>query len=141
MTSINIEACSAEDRKIILQGLDIYNFKHVPASLTEKWIPYEYVIRNDKKEIVAGILAGLGYWSGLEIRILWVAEEERRSGLGTKLLTETENNAKAKGAVISLLDTFDFQARDFYLKKGYTIFGQLEDFPVGHRRYYMQKRF
>jgi ADP-ribose pyrophosphatase YjhB (NUDIX family) len=37
------------------------------------------------------------------------------------------------------LDTFDFQAKDFYLKHGYDIFGVLGNCPPGHERYYMRK--
>ena len=114
--------------------------EQVPSTNPENWIPYEYIVRNENREIIAGILSTLGYWNGLEIKILWVKEEFRKSGIGTKLLIETENNAKAKGAIISFLDTFDFQAKDFYLKNGYTIFGILDDFPIGHKRYYLQKR-
>ena len=140
MKSLIIEECSAEDRKIVLDGLYYYNMKQVPATNPENWIPYEYIVRNENREIIAGILSTLGYWNGLEIKILWVNEDYRKSGIGTKLLTETENNAKAKGAIISFLDTFDFQAKDFYLKNGYSIFGILDNFPAGHKRYYLQKR-
>jgi len=140
LKSLIIEECSGEDRKIVLDGLYNYNMKQVPSTNPENWIPYEYIIRNENREIIAGILSILGYWNGLEIKILWVKEEYRKSGIGTKLLIETENNAKAKGAIISFLDTFDFQAKDFYLKNGYTIFGILDDFPTGHKRYYLQKR-
>jgi GNAT superfamily N-acetyltransferase len=140
MRLLNIEECSAEERKIVLDGLYNYNMEQVPATNPENWIPFEYVVRNEDQEIIAGILSTLGYWNGLEIKILWVNEDYRKSGIGTKLLTETENNAKAKGAIISFLDTFDFQAKDFYLKNGYSIFGILDDFPAGHKRYYLQKR-
>jgi len=140
MRSLKIEECSAEERKIVLDGLYNYNMEHVPATNPDNWIPYEYIVRNENKEIIAGILSTLGYWNGLEIKILWVKDEYRKSGIGSKLLSETENNAKANGALVSFLDTFDFQAKEFYLKKGYKIFGQLDDFPIGHKRYYLQKR-
>jgi GNAT superfamily N-acetyltransferase len=39
------------------------------------------------------------------------------------------------------LDTFAFQARPFYEKLGFTVFGTLEDHPRGSRRFFMQKRF
>lgn len=38
------------------------------------------------------------------------------------------------------LDTFDFQACEFYEKHGYTAFGVLEDCPTGHCRFYMEKK-
>ena len=37
------------------------------------------------------------------------------------------------------LDTFDFQARDFYEKNDFQIFGIMEDYPIGHKRYYLEE--
>jgi hypothetical protein len=37
------------------------------------------------------------------------------------------------------LDTFDFQARGFYERNGYELFGTLDDCPPGHKRYYLKK--
>ncbi|WP_423236642.1 hypothetical protein [Clostridium chromiireducens] len=31
------------------------------------------------------------------------------------------------------------QAKDFYLKNGYEVFGELDNVPLGHKRYYMKK--
>jgi hypothetical protein len=48
--------------------------------------------------------------------------------------------AKRKvGCTMSHLDTFDFQARDFYERNGYELFGALDDCPPGHKRYYLKK--
>lgn len=64
------------ERNIVLKGLSDYNLKHyVPASLPDKRINFEYVMKNDKREVIAGILSTLGYWSGLEVKMLWVAKE------------------------------------------------------------------
>jgi hypothetical protein len=56
------------------------------------------------------------------------------------LLQKVEDQAKSFGSKLLHLDTFDFQARDFYLKQGYEIFGTLENCPEGHNRYYFQKK-
>ena len=48
-------------------------------------------------------------------------------------------SVKKLGATLAHLDTFDFQAKDFYLKHGYEVFGILDDCPKGHKRYYMKK--
>ncbi|VYU00842.1 Uncharacterised protein [Clostridium tertium] len=37
------------------------------------------------------------------------------------------------------LDTFDFQATDFYIKYGYKVFLVLDCSPMEHKRYYMKK--
>jgi hypothetical protein len=38
------------------------------------------------------------------------------------------------------LDTFDFQAPEFYRQHGYVEFGHIDDYPPGHKRYFFQKR-
>ena len=91
------------------------------------------------KEIIAGILSKMYCWNCLYIDVLWVKEEYRKSGLGSKLIKEIEGLAKEKNCNLIHLDTFDFQAKDFYIKYGYEIFGVLDECPKGHKRYYLKK--
>ena len=78
-------------------------------------------------------------WSILYIDILWVNDTCRRKGIGTQLMQKVQENAKQKGCSLIHLDTFDFQAKDFYLKQGFEIFGTLKNCPPGHTRFYMKK--
>jgi GNAT superfamily N-acetyltransferase len=71
---------------------------------------------------------------------LWVSETVRGSGYGTALMQAAEREAVRRGVRNIFLNTFSFQAVDFYLKLGYTIFGELEDFPPGHKRVFLQKK-
>ena len=87
----------------------------------------------------AGILSKMYCWNCLYIDTLWIKEEYRKEKLGSKLLKEVEEIAKEKGCHLIHLDTFDFQAKDFYIKYGYEIFGVLDDCPEEHSRYYMKK--
>jgi len=138
MTEFLIETCTADDRKTIVSGINSFNLSKVSA-LGDTWLPVEFTIKNKQGDVIAGILGGIGYWNGLEISILWVDDNYRGKGLGKQLLKHAEQFAANKGAVISILDTFDFQAEGFYLKNGYKIFGELKNFPNGHRRIYMSK--
>lgn len=132
------EATKAEVTKIVA-GINEFNEQQVPAS-HPTWTPIELAISDDHGELIGGLLGGVGCWGGLEIKILWVAERYRAEGLGSKLLEKAEAVATAQGATHAMLDTFDFQARDFYLKKGYTIAGEITGFPAGHTRYYCYKK-
>lgn len=134
-----IEPCEKENTKKIIEGINTYNLSKV-AALADVWTPLEFVIKDENGDEIAGILAGMGYWNGLEIKILWVKETYRKAGLGSKLLKYTETVAKAKGATISMLDTFDFQAEAFYIKNGYETVGAIKDFPNGHKRIYLSKK-
>lgn len=80
------------------------------------------------------------YWSILSIDILWVKEDYRNRGYASALVADVETIAKEKNCKIAHLDTFDFQARGFFEKLGYTVFGVLEDCPEDHSRYYMSKK-
>lgn len=88
---------------------------------------------------IAGINACIYLGEILYVHVLFVEMMHRRKGLGSRLLKHVEAEAKAKGAKLAHLDTFDFQAKDFYLKHDYDIFGILEDCPKGHKRYYLRK--
>jgi hypothetical protein len=37
------------------------------------------------------------------------------------------------------LDTYSFQARGFYERLGYTVFGTINDYPPGHSRFFLTK--
>ena len=78
-------------------------------------------------------------WNVAYIDTLCVDEAYRGKGLGAKLLAEVESAAKEKGCYLIHLDTFDFQAKEFYEKQGYEVFGVLEDCPKEHSRYYLKK--
>lgn len=73
------------------------------------------------------------------IDVLWIKESFRKEGYGSILLNEIEKIAKEKECKLIHLDTFYFQAKDFYIKHGYEVFDILDDCPSGHKMYYMKK--
>ncbi len=90
--------------------------------------------------IVGGISGDIELLSGLHIKTLWLDAEYRGKGMGSKLLNKLENEAIQKGAKFSYLETFDFQAKDFYINNGYKIFSKL-DFNGKNTLYFMKKEF
>ena len=73
--------------------------------------------------------------------ILWLKDEIRGQGWGTKLMEAAHQvRTREKGALGAFLDTFDWQARPFYERLGYELVFTLEGLPEGHLRYYMRKR-
>lgn len=137
-TEFTIEPCEKEDIKKIVDGINEYNLSKVPA-ISDIWTRLEFVAKDKNGIEIGGILAGLGYWNGLEIKILWVKEGYRKKGVGTQILKHAEKIAIEKGAEISMLDTFDFQAEKFYLKNGYIPIGEMKGFPKGYKRIYFSK--
>ena len=96
-------------------------------------------VRDPSGEIAGGLL-GYTHWRWLFVQNLWVAESIRSLGYGRKLMESAEHEAHLRGCRHAYLDTFDFQALGFYQKLGYELFGQLEDYPPGHTKYFLQKR-
>ena len=88
--------------------------------------------------IIGGIIGGT-YWGWMYVDILWVHEDHRGKGIGTKLLTEAETEAKARGCHHVHLDTMSWQAPDFYKKQGYSILGIIYDIPDGYKKYLLMK--
>lgn len=91
------------------------------------------------QKIVGGALGEI-YWDWFHLDLLWVKEELRGRGYGHRLLMAAEDEARRRGARNVFLDTFSFQAPEFYRRYGYQVFGELKDFPRGHQRYYLTKQ-
>jgi predicted N-acetyltransferase YhbS len=75
----------------------------------------------------------------LFIEALWVAVAHRSQGHGRRIVQRAEQEARRRGAQGVYLNTFSFQAPDFYIKLGYRPCGRLDDIPAGHFRLYLAK--
>ena len=136
-----IESCKDGDADYIIDRLVEYNLAKVPAKQKVLFETLDKNITDDNGKIIAGCVARMYCWNVAYIDTLWVDEKHRGTGLGSKLFAEIEKTAKDKGCYLIHLDTFDFQAKEFYHKQGYEVSGVLEDCPKGHCRYYLKKAF
>lgn len=135
-TNMQIELSQNEsDAKFIRDRLNEYNYARVPDDHHET---LTLVVRRDN-EIAAG-LTGDTYWDWLYISLFWVDESLRGQGLGGDILAKAEAVARERGCHSAHLETHDFQNLDFYQKRGYALFGQLNDLPAGHTKYYLWKK-
>lgn len=138
--SFEIKSCIGSDIDYVCGRLVEYNLRKVPRTQRENFIDISRKITDENGNVVAGCIAEIYCWNIAWVDVLWVDENHRKSGLGTTLLGEIENIAAMEGCSLIHLDTFDFQAKDFYIKLGYEVFGILDDCPEGHCRYYLKKR-
>lgn len=140
MDRYTLSACTGSDKDFILDGLLAFNMKQTGLSLEGSSGDLSCKITDEHGTIIAGVIAQRYMQECACIDILWVSPRHRKDGLGSRLLRETERQAREQGCTVLHLDTFDFQAKDFYLKHGFEIFGCLEGCPSGHCRYYLFKR-
>lgn len=123
------------DAAFVRQGLRHFNNQFIKD---DGFQPLNLFLRREDGSIAGGLLGDV-YWGWLHINILWVDESLRRQGYGERLLKLAEEEALKKGCQAIHLDTMSFQAKPFYQKFGYTVFGVLDDLPVGHQRIFMWK--
>jgi GNAT superfamily N-acetyltransferase len=123
---------SPEVRSILGKKIDEFNSRTVPFEHER----FAFLL-HDAADCLVGGLSGILYWDWLFVDALWVDHVRRRTGLGRELMKHAETYAIAKGCHSAWLDTF--QACGFYEKLGYKVFGVLDDYPVGQRRWFLKK--
>ena len=133
---VNVEKPDDAMWDVIGGGIHRYNVQHAGASEGK---PLCFVLYTPDREIAGGLI-GETHWGWLYINLLFIKEEFRGHGYGHQLLSLAEEEARQRGAKNVYLDTFSFQAPDFYKQHGYQVFGTLSDFPPGHQRYYLTKQ-
>ena len=127
---------SADDEAAVHAGLLAFNEVRLGP---RGELPVKFVVRDDAGRVVGGVL-GHTKWKWLYIATLWVAESARGQGFGTQLMEAAEQLARSRGCTDVSLDTFEYQARPFYEKRGYKLFGTLEGYPPGYRQFYLTKK-
>ena len=100
--------------------------------------PLQIVEYDEAGNVIGGLLGGT-YWGWMYLDILWVREDYRKRGIGSKLLSAAEREAVARGCHHVHLDTMSWQAPVFYQKRGYEVIGVLPDIPKGHQKYLLMK--
>lgn len=100
--------------------------------------PLNIIEYDAEGNLIGGILGGT-YWGWMYVDILWVREDHRKKGIGSKLLSAAEKEAKSRGCHHVHLDTMSWQAPEFYKKHGYTVIGILPDIPSGNQKYLLMK--
>ncbi|WP_299860562.1 GNAT family N-acetyltransferase [uncultured Hoeflea sp.] len=98
--------------------------------------------RDADGKIVGGVSGSTSYGWFL-VKLLWVSNQLRGTGIGKRLILEAEEYSRKRGCHGAWLDTSNPQAREFYLRLGYSDFGVLgngqDKQPVGHKRWFMKK--
>ena len=109
------EEITKEERKNVFDKLLAYNLSHL-----EDKNPRELgIFLEDEEGNCQGGLIGMTHGNWLDVEYLVVDEALRGQNMGSKLLKRAEQAASDRGCKYVFLDTFSFQAPEFYKKMGY----------------------
>jgi ribosomal protein S18 acetylase RimI-like enzyme len=135
-----IQQWSREDSEYIRKKVIEHNLRNVPEEVKHPVKNVSSILRDEKENILGGI-TGKIFWYHLHIDFLWVDETLRGNGYGERLLRSLEEIAMTNQCRLIQLDTFSFQAPEFYQKYGYEVVGIVEEHPAKeHQQYYLLKR-
>jgi len=138
MTDISLaEGCEDEARDRILAVLDTHAKANDKSFASEKRF-YEV---HENGEYLGGLSARFALdlkWVFVEL--LAVADAGRGKGIGTKLMTRMEADARLQGMHGIWLDTYSFQAPEFYKRLGFSEFGRIDGYPEDGCRHFFMKR-
>ena len=123
--------------KVALKGLEALN---APFIGSHGYKPLSLVVRRSAEAEPVGGAFGWCWGAWYHLHYLFLPEDLRGGGLGSSLLRRLEAEARARGCIGVWLDTLSFQARPFYEKHGYALFGSIQDHPPGHARHFLFKR-
>ncbi|EHM03370.1 acetyltransferase, GNAT family [Acetobacteraceae bacterium AT-5844] len=133
-----IEDRAGPEVEAIRAGLEAHRTRALGFAARSQ--PLCLVHRDSQGHVQAG-LVGEVVLSWLYVEKFWVDESLRGQGIGSGILAQAEEAARARGAVGVHLNTSSFQAPEFYKRQGYVSIGGLAGRPEGHARYWFAKRF
>lgn len=136
-TIVITDSPSSADRDAITQALVAFNDKAVGPS---GFRPLAVLVQDADGNTIGG-LWGKTNFDWLIVELFVVPEQFRGQNLGSSILSRAEAVARERGCIGAWLDTYEFQALEFYKKQGYELFGTVEDHPRGSRRFFVKKRF
>jgi GNAT superfamily N-acetyltransferase len=140
MTELRVELEEhphVDDSRIVGDGLLNFN-RAVIGDPQETHIGV--FVRDAMGRVIGGLL-GHVKWRWVYVAKLWLPDELRGRGVGTRVMRELEEYARRRRCHGIYLDTFEYQALPFYEKLGYEQFGVLEGYPPGYRQYHLKKAF
>lgn len=138
MNSLRVE-CKLDptdaDVAAIDLGLHSYNQRSADLAAIRRFACYAW---NEDGALAGGALAR--WWgTACELQQLWVDEDLRRRGIGASLMQRVEAAAMEHGCRLIYLDTFSFQAPEFYYRLGYETACRLDGFPNGGSKFILRK--
>lgn len=130
----NTDAAANEAEALLLAHAKAvgFEFKEKPLSLTAAF--------SDDPGSPIGYLEGTSMQGRFYLSRLAIRSDARALGVGSELLSDAERIASERGDVEVVLDTWSFQAEEFYSAQGYEVIARLDDVPNGAGKVWMHKK-
>lgn len=122
--------------KLVDDGIGDYN-EAVEPRLAE--VRHPSCFARDAAERVVGGAVGRTWGNNAELQQIWLPASLRSHQLGSKLLLEFEAGAIARGCNLLYLETWSFQARGFYEKRGFEVACEISGYAAGVSKFTMTK--
>lgn len=126
---------SLDDKQAVIDGINTFN----DNILNDKVKSFSVFLKDENNHVGGGVFGWL-HSEAVYITTLWLEENLRAQGFGTQLLLTAEAEAIKYGCQYSILDTYSFQAEDFYLKNGYERMAEIENYLFHHSKIFLKKK-
>ncbi|MFF6950580.1 GNAT family N-acetyltransferase [Streptomyces iakyrus] len=118
------------------EELTAFNTAAADGAVTE---PLSVRVTDDTGDLVGGLTAWT--WGTLcSVDMLWIREDRRHCGWGSRLMRAAEAEAARRGCTDMIVSTYSFQAPAFYPGLGFEERARVRGVPGGHEDIYFHKR-
>jgi ribosomal protein S18 acetylase RimI-like enzyme len=116
---------SPADVKCIYNGLAKFNSRYFEGLNEQQFGAF---LKDSEAGIIGGITGKLLYTT-CHINYLWISEEYRSNGLGKKMMRSVEAEVVKRKIENIFVETYSFQAPEFYRLFGFIEVGRYRDYP------------
>ena len=124
------------DVAVIVDGLGAYDFSRIGYRDFRR---LAVLVRNPQTGKVVGGLYGRSEFGLVYVDWLFLPEDLRGAGIGSRVLAMAEEEGRRRGCTRFALTTLSVEAPGFYKKQGYDVAATIDCDPPGLTRHYMMK--
>ena len=121
---------------VIVDGLGAYDFSRIGYRDFRR---LAVLVRNPQTGKVVGGLYGRSEFGLVYVDWLFLPEDLRGAGIGSRVLAMAEEEGRRRGCTRIALTTLSVEAPGFYKKQGYDVAATIDCDPPGLTRHYMMK--
>ena len=133
---------SDEKREILSEWLVLFNFsktKFLPPSIYEKEFKKFWFYVYENSEIIWGCSWWIDDGNWVFLDLLFINENHRFKWIGSSLIKKIFWFAQENCCIWIRTETWEFQAKEFYEKLGFSLYGKLDNHPRWSAMFLLKK--